>query len=88
MQIMKKMRSLIIVIAVCLVTMGPSANAGPLVCLGTSTGAALGWLGYGVFKTVTAPFTIWTTPLEVAALSAAGTATIELVVISCAAPTP
>ena len=65
-----------------------SASAGPLLCAGSATAAAAGWLGYGIFKVLTAPVTIWTTPAEVAVLAAAGTTTVELVIARCGAPTP
>ena len=64
------------------------ASAGPLVCVGAASVAALGWAGYGLFKVVTAPFTIWTTPAELVPLVAAGGATVEFVSAACAAPTP
>lgn len=69
-------------------TVGQAANAGPLACIGTASVAAAGWLGYGIFKVVTAPVTIWATPAEVAPLVAAGTATVKAVTAVCAAPTP
>ena len=65
-----------------------SANAGPLICVGAAAAAATGWLGYGIFKVITAPVTIWTTPAELAPLTAAGGATIKLVTAACASPTP
>ena len=65
-----------------------AANAGPLLCVGTAAAAAVGWLSYGIFKVVSAPVTIWTTPAEVGVLAAAGGETVGLVTAACAAPTP
>ena len=67
-------------------TAGPAA-AGPLVCAGTAAAAALGWLGYGIFRVATAPTLVVTAVGEVAAVTAAGAKTIELVTYACLAPT-
>ena len=54
-----------------------------LIAAGTLAVAAAGWLGYGIFKVVTAPVTIWTTSAELVPLVAAGGATIKAVTVAC-----